>query len=366
MARSRTRQVGAFVVLAGVLVALSAGVARSAAGASSCKTLHVFTWEGEADPSFVKPFETKYRVNVQASYISTEDQELAKLAAGGSKLFDIVWVASDNRQAMHDAGVIKPLDPSKLVNLKDVFGFLKPAFQLKGQLWTMASDWGINPFIYDTSLLQKQPTGWNVLWSPALKGKVALWGDYSLLYVGASVLGYDKHPNELFNLTDTQLNKIKSKMLQLKPNVRKIWSTGGDLIQLFANHEVGAAMGWNYVYQQLAAKHAPVKQVVFKDMGGQGWSEGPALSSGISSACESMAYKYINYITSPKVQVLFAKATGYTPTNRLARKYMTAALATQTGMDHPEAFVKGTVIRLDPVDRQKYVKVAEEIQAGLG
>jgi hypothetical protein len=44
---------------------------------------------------------------------------------------------------------------------------------------------------------------------------------------------------------------------------------------------------------------------------------------------------------------------------------MSKALIKQTGMDHPTTFAKGAIIRLDPADRQKYVKTAEEIQAGL-
>ena len=356
------------------LVACVAGVAAASAWvgaasprvqASSCKELHLFTWEGEADPSFVKPFEKQYGVKVTASYISTEDQELAKMATGGTKLYDVVIVASDNRQAMKDAGVIKPLDTKRLSYFKNIFPFLKPAFNLDGKTWTVASDWGVNPFIYNTKTLKKQPTSWNVLWSPALKNQVGIWGDYSLIYIGASVLGYDKNPKGIFNLSDAQLQAIKKKMLGLKPNVRKIWSTGGDLIQLFANGEINAAMGWNYVYQQLTAKKFPVRQVVFKDMGGQGWSEGPALSVGIKPECEDLAYKWINYLTSPKVQAKLAAVTGYTPANSTSGRFMSKALIKQTGMDHPTTFAKGAIIRLDPVDRQKYVKIAEEIQAGL-
>jgi len=41
---------------------------------------------------------------------------------------------------------------------------------------------------------------------------------------------------------DEQLEAVKKKLLELKPNVRKMWSTGGELTNLFQNHEVVAAM----------------------------------------------------------------------------------------------------------------------------
>jgi spermidine/putrescine-binding protein len=362
------------IPLAGTVIGLSlaaaAAVAASGVSAStstkqaSCKELHLFTWEGEADPSFVKPFEQKYGVKVTASYISTEDQELAKMATGGTHLYDVVIAASDNREQMMQAGVIKPLDTSKLANHGSIFPFLKPSYQLKGKTWAIPSDWGVNPFIYSTKVFKTPPTSWNVLWSPKLKNQVGIWGDYSLIYIGASVLGYDKSPSAIFNLTDAQLNAIKKKMLALKPNIRKVWSTGGDLIQLFANGEVTAAMGWNYVYQQLAAKHVPVRQIVFPDQGGQGWSEGPALSAGIKPECEDLAYKWINWLTSPKRNAALAASTGYTPANAQAIAFMSAGLIRQTGMDHPTSAAKGAIIRLDPINRQRYVKTMEEIIAG--
>jgi spermidine/putrescine transport system substrate-binding protein len=363
--RRRFAWIGAAAAAAALAVAaLWVGVASPIAQ-QDCKQLHLFTWEGEADPSFVKPFEKQYGVKVTAAYISTEDQELAKMVAGGTKLYDVVTVASDNRKQMSDAGVIKPLETSRLTNFKDLLPFLKPAYNLNGKVWAVPADWGVNPFIYNTKTLKKQPTGWEILWSPQLKDQVGIWGDYSLIYIGATVLGYDRKPGAVFNLSDAQLDAIKKKMLTLKPNVRKVWSTGGDLIQLFANGEINAAMGWNYVYQQLAGKKFPVRQLVFRRMGGQGWSEGPGLSAGIKPECEDLAYKWINYLTSPKAQAGLASVTGYTPTNPKAKGFMSAALIKQTGIDKPHQAAKGAIIRLDPVDRKKYVKVAEEIIAGL-
>src|SRR5438128_6113242 len=108
------------------------------------------------------------------------------MATGGTHLFDVVIAASDNRKQMMEAGVIKPLDTSKLANYGDILPFLKPAFQLNGKTWAVASDWGVNPFIYSTKVFKSQPTGWSVLWSPKLKNQVGIWGDYSLIYIGAS------------------------------------------------------------------------------------------------------------------------------------------------------------------------------------
>jgi spermidine/putrescine-binding protein len=369
----RPKRFTTFAAIAAV-VALAAGVATVAAAKSTtraaangtCKTLHLFTWEGDGDKSIIGPFEKQYHVTVVPTYYPTEDAEVAKLAAGGKNLEDVVIASSDNRQELIDAGVIKPLDLSKLRHYGEVMSFLKPAYKVDGKVWAVPQDWGINPYIYNSANIKKAPTSWNVLWSSQLKGRVSLWGDYSLLYVGATVLGYDKHPSQLWNLSDAQLAAIKTKMLALKPQVRKMWSNAGDLIQLFANNEVDGALGWNYVYSALAAKKFPVKQVVFKDMGAQGWIDASSISTGISAACEPVAYEWISYMTSAKAQAALAKVTGYAVANLGARRYLTKAQIKATFMDNPQKYAAASIIRIDPVNRPKYIKVEEEIQAGLG
>ena len=83
------------------------------------------------------------------------------------------------------------------------------------------------------------------MWDPKYRGKISVWDDLSTVFMAAQILGYDKpDPNQLYNLSDAQLEAVKKKLLELKPNIRKMWSSGGELTNLFQNHEVIAAMGW--------------------------------------------------------------------------------------------------------------------------
>src|SRR5580698_5784948 len=68
--------------------------------------------------------------------------------------------------------------------------------------------------------------------------------DLSTIYMAAQVLGFGKpDPTAIYNLNDEQLQQVKQKLIALKPNIRKLWTTGGELTNLFQNHEVVAAMG---------------------------------------------------------------------------------------------------------------------------
>ena len=145
------------------------------------------------------------------------------------------------------AGLAAPLDLSKIPSYNQLSPQLTPLplVHAKGQVYGVPFMWGPDPIIYDTTAFPQPPDSWNVLWDPKYKGKVSVWDDLSTVYMAAQVLGYDKpDPSHLYNLSDEQLEAVKKKLLELKPNVRKMWSTGGELTNLFESHEIVIAMGW--------------------------------------------------------------------------------------------------------------------------
>ena len=358
--------VGAVALLAACGGSSSASQAVARAGnPRACSALTLYTWEGEAPSTLLKPFEQQYGVPVKVSYITSGAESLAKMAAGGVKQYDIIFDGSEDTQPMKEAGVIKPLDTSKFPEYSKLFPFTTKTFEVGGKVYTLSEDWGKNPFIYNTEVLKTPPTSWSVLWSPQLKGQVSLWEDVSLIWIGAAVLGYDKNPDQLFHLSQAQLDAIRNKMLQLKGNVRTVWNSGGDLIQLFATHEVGAAQGWSFIYNELKAKHEPVAEAKLANMGAQGWAEGASLSSDISANCEAAAYAFLNWTISPKGAAALATSSGYTPSNPGAAAYMSKQLIEQTGLNNPKAFLGSAIFKQALSDPQAYNQTMEEIIAGL-
>src|SRR5438270_189497 len=59
------------------------------------KTLSLLVWEGYADPSFVKGFEDKCACKVQASYMGSSDELMAKLRGGSAANYDVISPSSD-------------------------------------------------------------------------------------------------------------------------------------------------------------------------------------------------------------------------------------------------------------------------------
>src|SRR6266702_6981924 len=193
-------------------------------------TLNLLVWEGYADPSFVHGFEEQYHCKVSASYMGSSDELVAKLRGGSAGNYDVISPSSDVASSIATAGLATPLDLAKIPSYRQLSPQLTslPLVRTNGQVYGVPFMWGPDPIIYDTTAFAQPPDSWTVLWEPKYKGKVSVWDDLPTVYMAAQVLGYDKpDPSHLYNLTDQELDAVKKKLLELKPNVRKMWATGG-------------------------------------------------------------------------------------------------------------------------------------------
>ena len=131
--------------------------------------------------------------------------------------------------------------------------------------------------------------------------------------MAAQVLGYDKpDPNQLYNLSDEQLEAVKKKLIELKPNIRKYWSTGGELTNLFQNHEIVAAMGWPLMTNQLRKLNFPIGETIPKE-NTTGWIDHLMITA--ASSHKELAQAFLEYMVEPQTQKLVTDVTHYTPAN---------------------------------------------------
>src|SRR5438874_1414167 len=252
--------------------AILLGAVAIALGCGGCgkreESLSLLVWEGYADESAVHDFEQSHHCKVSASYMGSSDELVAKLRGGSASNYDVISPSSDVAASIARGGLAAPLNLSKIPSYSQLSNKLRdlPLVKPGGQVYGVPFMWGPNPLLYDTTVFSKPPDSWAVFWDPQYKGKVSVWDDLSSVYMAAQILGYDKpDPAKLYNLTDEQLAAVKEKLLELKPNIRKIWSTGGELTNLFENHEIVLAMGWPLNTNDLRKANFPIGETIPKE-----------------------------------------------------------------------------------------------------
>jgi len=343
-------------LLAGIVLVLTSC-------ARKVPTLNLLVWEGYADPSFVHAFEETNHCRISASYMGSSDELVAKLRGGSAGNYDVISPSSDVATSIAAASLALPLDLSKLPAYSQLSPQLTslPLVRANGQVYGVPFMWGPNPMIYDTTVFPNPPDSWSILWDPRYRGKISVWDDLSTVYMAAQILGYDKpDPTQLYNLSDQQLEAVRKKLLELKPNVRKMWSTGGELTNLFQNHEVVAAMGWPLMTNQLRKINFPVGETIPKE-NTTGWIDHLMITA--ASDNRELAYKFLQYMIEAQTQKQVTDVTGYTPANPQAAQSMTPEQVKSLHLDDVDNYQKRIYFWQNVPRRAKYNEIWNEVKA---
>ena len=326
-------------------------------------TLSLLVWEGYADPSFVRAFEESHQCKVTASYMGSSDELVAKLRGGSASNYDVISPSSDVATMIAKAGLAAPLDISKIPSYNQLSPKLRslPLVRVDEKIYGVPFTWGPNPLLYDTTVFPKPPESWAVLWDAKFRGKISVWDELSTLYMAAQLLGYDKpDPSHLYNLSDDELEKVKQKLLALKPNIRKIWTTGGELTNLFENHEVIAAMGWPLMTNQLRKAHYPIGETIPKE-NTTGWIDHLMITA--ASEHKDLAREFLAYMIEAKTQKQVADVTGYVPANPQAAQFMTEEDRKNLHLDDVDNYMARIYFWQQVPRRDKYNEIWNEVKA---
>ena len=343
------------------------GILTIALACSACKkkeeSLSLLVWEGYADETFVRAFEESHHCKVVASYMGSSDELVAKLRGGSASNYDVISPSSDVAASIAYSGLAAPLDLSKLPAYWQLSSKLRdlPLVKANGQVYGVPFMWGPNPLLYDTTNFSQPPDSWTIFWDPKYKGKTSVWDDLSTVYMAAQILGYDKpDPSQLYNLTDEQLAAVKKKLIELKPNIRKMWSTGGELTNLFQNHEVVLAMGWPLNTNDLRKLNFPIGETIPKE-NTTGWIDHLMITA--ASTRKELATEFLEYMIEAKTQKLVTDRTHYTPANTGAAQFLTREEIKGLHLDNPDAYMQRIYFWQDVARRAKYNEIWNEVKA---
>jgi putative spermidine/putrescine transport system substrate-binding protein/spermidine/putrescine transport system substrate-binding protein len=161
-------------------------------------------------------------------------------------------------------------------------------------------------------------------------------------------------------LNDQQLEAVKKKLLELKPNIRKMWATGGELTNLFQNHEVVLAMGWPLNTVELKKLNFPVGETIPKE-NTTGWIDHLMITS--ASENKELAYQFLEYMVQAKTQKLVADVTNYVPANPQAGALMAGEQRQALHLDDADNYQKRIYFWQDVPRRGKYNEIWNEVKA---
>jgi len=325
--RIRFVHVAALALLAALAVP-AAGVSKggavpSAVGPGEGK-LTLVAWEGYTEKQWVAPFEKLTGCKVSVKYAGSSNDMFNLMTAGGGGQYDMVSASGDASLRLIYAGAVAETNMALIPNWKNFFNaFKSPANNtVDGKHYGVSVQFGPNVLMYNTKAFPKKPTSWKAIYDPANKGKISI-PDNPIQIADAALYLSKTKPSlgitDPYELTKAQLDAAVELLKQQRPLVKKYWGLASDQIDLFKNGGSTIGASWPYQFSTLKAAKVPVAAVTPKE-GVTGWLDTWMLSS--KAKHPNCAYRWMQWITTPKVQAEQAVFYGETPVNRKACPWM--------------------------------------------
>ena len=267
--------------------------------ARAATTLLWMTWENLAKDDYLQAFLDESGVSIDKNFIGTDDEQFAKLRAGGTSSVDLITPGLDKVELYVGADLLQPIDLDKVSNsalLYDTFKQTKLG-KKDGQTYGIPFYWGINPIVYRADLMDDEPD-WSVFFEgEKYKGKLAM-RDYALegIMIAAMYLGIPE--DQMFVMDDAQLAEVKKALIAQKQLLRTYWNSISDLTNLYATGEVVCAFSWVPPYYDLRERGLDMGMAKPK-AGVIGWCDTLAIPKGVEGEKLDDTLALINYLLGP-------------------------------------------------------------------
>jgi putative spermidine/putrescine transport system substrate-binding protein len=236
--------------------------------------------------------------------------------------YDVVSASGDASLRMIASGDVEPVNTDLVPNYADVFDALKmkPWNSVNGVAYGIPHGRGANLLMYRTDKVSPPPTSWSVVFDKAspYKGLVTAY-DSPIYIADAAVYLMSTRPDlkikNPFALDDKQFAASIDLLKKQNADIGEYWSDYTKEITAFKNGDSVVGTTWQIIANLAQADKAPVEALLPSE-GATGWSDTWMVAT--KSKHKTCAYKWMDWIISPKVNAEVAEWFGEAPSNRKA------------------------------------------------
>lgn len=347
------------------IAALLVGTMTVTAGwAFAGEELVVFDWAGYEDENFFQSYVEKHGGPPTFAFFGDEEEAFQKMRAGF--IPDLAHPCAQSVVKWREAGLLEPIDTSKLVHWGDVMeGFRNmPGFSADGRQYVVPIDWGATAMTYREDLLSAEDASTlQSFVNPKFEGRTSI-GDnvddaYALAFLATGVKDWTTATDEQFQAASDWLRKAHQ-------NVRHYWQDGATLAQLMTSGEVVLAWAWNETAVTLQAANQPVVMNRGAKEGYSTWVCGYVRIKG-SDGPEDQLYDFLNAWMEPRTAEYIVTAWGYGHSNQVGMAAVDPQVLADSGYDDLEKYTDNTLWQAPvPAElRERMIAEFEKIKAGF-
>lgn len=291
-----------------MLCCLMFGCGGGQSGNKADKVVYVYSWGDYLDPETLKMFEQETGIHVVLDEFDTNESMFPRVNEGAVH-YDVICPSDYMIQRMIAAGLLQPLDFSKLPDAKKYIGaeFFKQAESFDpGNKYAVPYCWGTVGIIYDKTKVTDPVDSWNILWNEKYAGQILMQDSArDALMIPLKLMG--KSMNE----TDKAvLQQAQEMLVKQKPLVQAY--VVDEVKEKLINSE--AAMGVVFSGEApIILRENPNMAFVVPKEGTNFWIDGWVITKSAENV--DNAHKFIDFMCRPDVAVKNFEYLGYSTPN---------------------------------------------------
>ena len=289
--------------------------------------LDLVNWAGYAEDGtndktvdWVHPFEKLTGCKVNDKVGNTSDEMVTLMKSGQ---YDGVSASGDATLRLVYGGLVAPVNTALVPNYATVQDFLKnrPWNSVGPQMYGIPHGWGANLLMWNTKAVSPAPTSWDVVFDPASPYKGKVTGYDSPIYIADAALYLMRHKPELkitnpYALDATQLAAAITLLKAQRSVVGEYWADYTKEVQAFESGNSVVGTTWQVIDNLVTSDKKASVQAIVPSEGATGWSDTWMVAAHAKHP--NCMYKWMDWITSAKVNAQVAEWFGEAPAQSLA------------------------------------------------
>lgn len=318
-------------------------------------TLHIYNWNNYIAPQTLERFKIECACRVSYDTYGSNDELLAKLAAG-AKGYDLLVPTGNALESLIRQGALQPIDHARLPNLKNLDpAYLNSRFD-PGNVYSIPYAYTVTLIGYNEERMRALGVpidSWAAIFDPKyltrLKGRVTVLDDQRELMAAAlKYLGYSVNDPD-----ETHWREAARVIMKAKPYWAAFNNTS--YIRLLSTGDILLAHGYSSDMFQAADAARQAKRGV--RIGYTVPREGAVLSLDSmviqrDAPRPDLALKFINFMLDGRNSAELTNMTGSGNPNRAALFYVAPTIAQNKGI-FPDQAVQMKLEQLHDLDRRK-------------
>jgi len=266
--------------------------------------LRFFNWADYIPEDVIADFERRYQARVIMDTFESPEAMLAKLQAGGYAEYDVVVPPDYYVLEMARAGLIRPLDHTRLKNLKNLAEeFQNPAYDPQNA-HSIPYQWGTTGIAYDSEAVRRPVESWAVFFDPEAYAGPCFLLDEMRETIGAALkyLGYSLNDTDPAHLEE-------AKELLIGAKRRCLGFAGGvEARSRLLAGDAAVVHAYSGDIVQIQEEAPSVRYLVPKE-GGTIWTDALAITREAPNP--DLAYAFLDFLMEPEVAARVSNYNGY-------------------------------------------------------